>query len=85
MRPAPIPDAIAMTTPGRRIVVGPPGNNLDSDIAPVEAMALTLPQHMEYSVRCVMEDGDREKLDNGEAIWVTFVGSIPPFRVEVAP
>lgn len=85
MRPAPIPDEVLEQHPGEhRLVVGPPGQDLDSDIAPVEAMysrdGVGRPT---LSVRCVLEEGDLEMLQAGAPLWITFVGRMPPFGLRV--
>lgn len=86
MRPAPIPDD--RIPPGaKRIVVGPPGNDLDSQVAPVEAVIYTSEFHpgKMISVRCILEENDLDNLHRGEAVWITFMDTIVPFDVRVAP
>jgi hypothetical protein len=83
VRPAPIPDDVAERTPGVRFVIGPPGNDLDCGIPPVEAMIERLPSGVALSARCVLEDGDLDKLAAGGAVWVTFLGKMVPFAVTV--
>lgn len=91
MRPAPIDDQtaeiVASVWPGaQRVVVGPPGGNLDSQISPVEAMVHAhpdLPGVKLLSVRCVLDDGDLEKLARGGAVWLTFFEHMVPFDVQV--
>ena len=86
MRPAPIPDE-AIWEGARRMVIAPPDGDLTStDIAPVEVLIdngqdTGIPR---ISVRCVLEEGDLEKLADGGTVWVTFYGSqLVPFCVDV--
>lgn len=84
MRPAPIP-ATAVWEGARRVVMSPPGGDLtDPDIAPLEVV-VDRPQigGLRYSARCVLEDGDLEKLTAGGHVWVSFYGAVVPFCVDV--
>lgn len=86
MRPVPIDDVIVGLIPGRRIVVGPPGNDLELAIPPVEAMLEVLPSgSTALSVRCILEGDDLEKLKLGQSVWITFLGHMVPFDVRVGP
>lgn len=86
MRPAPIPTE-AVWPGGRRVVIAPPDGDLTSTvIAPVEAVVdqgqdTGIPR---ISVRCVLEDGDLEKLADGGTVWIAFYGGqLVPFCVDV--
>lgn len=86
MRPAPIADRFIWAG-ARRVVVGPPDGDLTSgEIGPVEAL-IDLPPGRDVprlSVRCVLEDGDLEKLIDGGAVWISFYGGqMPPVSVDV--
>lgn len=83
MRPAPIEDEVARTRVGKRVVVGPPGGDLNSGIPPVEAIVRHLPAGLALSVRCVLEPGDIERLQAGAAVWITFLDHMVPFDVEI--
>lgn len=85
MRPAPISDD-KVPPQARRVVVMPPGDNLDTPISPVEAVVYTSSEGVKLlAVRCVMEDDDLERLASGEAVWITFFENIVPFDVSVRP
>lgn len=83
MRPAPIEDD--QIIPGTvRKVIGPPDGDLTGNIRPVEACMTRLESGaLTYSVRCILEDDDLEKLARGGAVWITFIGLIPPFDIQV--
>ncbi|TFV91400.1 hypothetical protein [Blastococcus sp. CT_GayMR16] len=89
MRPTPIPDAEVW--PGsQRVVIGPPGNDLDSDIAAVEVLRDVVQvgtgSGPRMSTRCVLEDDDLELLAAGGTVWVSFYGGqLLPFSVDVQP
>lgn len=83
MRPAPIPDE-ALWPDSRRIVMAPPGGDLlDPDIAPLEMVADVGQLGIRYSARCVLEDGDLDKLAAGGHVWISFSGHVVPFSVDV--
>lgn len=85
MRPAPIPDG-DIWDGARRIVVGPPGGDLDSGIAAVEVLVDASSIGPRMSARCVLEDGDLDALTAGGTVWVSFYGgSLVPFSVDVLP
>jgi hypothetical protein len=86
MRPTPIPDE-AIWEGARRMVIAPPDGDLTStDIAPVEALVdvgqdTGIPR---ISVRCVLEEGDLDKLKAGGTVWIGFYGGqLIPFCVDV--
>lgn len=88
MRPVPIEAEIAELMPGQRAVIGPPlrHNFLETSLPPVEAMVETVGHSRAYSMRCVLEDGDLEKLAAGGAVWITILGQqLSPFAVTVGP
>lgn len=85
MRPAPIPDG-EVWDGARRIVIGPPGNDLDSGVAAVEVLVDQASIGPRVSARCVLEDGDLDALTAGGTVWVSFYGQqIMPFSVDVLP
>jgi hypothetical protein len=85
MRPAPIP-AEEVWDGARRIVVGPPGDDLDSVVEPVEVLADLSQIGPRLSARCILEDGDLEQLMAGGTVWVSFYGGrLLPFSVDVQP
>lgn len=85
MRPAPIPDG-EIWDGAQRIVIGPPGNDLDSDVAAVEVLLDQSTIGPRMSARCVLEDDDLEHLTAGGTVWVSFYGGqLMPFSVDVQP
>jgi hypothetical protein len=86
MRPTIIPEQL-IPDGHKRIVVSPPdGDLMNPDIAPVEAVVSPLGAHTAFSVRCMLEEGDIERLQAGGFVWLTFVGGrMPIFRVQVGP
>lgn len=82
MRPAPIEDDLIIEGT-QRVVVGPPGNNLDSRIMPVEALVGRINGIKMFSVRCILEPGDLERLQAGAAVWLTFCEFMVPFEIQV--
>jgi hypothetical protein len=89
MRPAPIPDE-EIWDGAQRIVVGPPGNDLDTGIAPVEVVVDTVQigtsTGPRMSARCILEDDDLDMLAAGGTVWVSFYGGqLLPFSVDVQP
>lgn len=85
MRPAPIPDG-EVWDGAQRIVIGPPGNDLDSQINAVEVLVDQSTVGPRMSARCVLEDGDLDALAAGGTVWVSFYGGqLQPFSVDVQP
>lgn len=84
MRPTIIPDELAREMPGERHVISGPAGDLIGPISPVEAMVQHLPSGKVYSIRCMLEEGDLEALQAGGDIWLTFLGHVVPFDVQVA-
>jgi hypothetical protein len=84
MRVAPIPDA-EVWAGAQRIVMAPPDNDPTGEIRACEMVAEIVLGHPAYSARCVLEDGDLEKLQAGGNVWITFYGGVMPFSVNVAP
>jgi hypothetical protein len=84
MRPAPIPDAAIWEGSERRVMAPPSGDPTDPNIAPVEVLIDRVATGIRFSVRCVLEPGDLEKLAAGGHVWVSFCGGwMPPFSVDV--
>lgn len=85
MRPTPIPDAEVWAGAVRRVFAAPGGDLTDADVAPVEALVDRSPKTgvINLSCRCVLEDGDLEKLAAGGVVWVTFWGAMVPWAVAV--
>lgn len=85
MRPTPIPDA-EIRPGGRRITLTPPDNGpAGIEVMPVDAVIQCAPEPAAHaiSVRCVLEDGDLERLAAGGTIWLTFYGGMPPIAFAV--
>lgn len=85
MRPTPIPDAEIWAGAVRQVIAPPGGDLTNPDIAPVEAIVDRSPSTgaRTLSVRCVLEDGDLEKLQAGGTVWITFWGAMVPWAVTV--
>lgn len=83
MRPAPIPNDAIWPGAVRRVYSAPDGDLLNEEIAPVEALVDDVPSGLRASVRCVLEDGDLEKLAAGGHVWISFYGLMPVFSVDV--
>lgn len=85
MRPAPIPDG-EIWDGARRLVIGPPGNDLDSGVAAVEVLVDRASIGPRISARCVLEPGDLDALTAGGTVWISFYGAqLMPFSVDVMP
>lgn len=85
MRPAPIP-ADEVWDGAQRVVIGPPGNDLDSPVASVEVLVDASSIGPRMSARCVLEPGDLDALTAGGTVWVSFYGGqLLPFSVDVQP
>lgn len=82
MRPTAIPDAEIMQG-HTRVVMGPPrGNDLTGEIRAVEMLAAPADEGgWVYRARCVLEDGDLERLAAGEPFWLSFWGHVVPFDI----
>lgn len=85
MRPTPIPDSEIWEGAVRKVLAAPDGDLANPDIAPVEAVVDRSPSTgaLNLSVRCVLEDGDLEKLQAGGTIWLTFWGAMVPWSATV--
>jgi len=84
MRPAPIPAEAVWDGATRRVFSAPDGDLLNPLIAPVEAVIDRASDGVvRVNVRCVLEDGDLEKLASGGHVWVSFYGGLIPFNVDV--
>lgn len=85
MRPTPIPDNEVWDGAVRRVFAAPDGDLTNPDIAPVETLIDRSPTSgaVNLSVRCVLEDGELEKLQAGGTIWLTFWGVMVPWSATV--
>lgn len=82
MRPSLIPSEEIMPE-HRRIIVGPPeGMPLDGEIRALEMLvhesAGSLPI---FRARIVLDDGELERLADGEPFWLSMWGHVVPFDV----
>lgn len=83
MRIAPIPDS-AVWEGGVRKVIGPPqGHDATGDVRPLEAVVDVSTLGPCYSIMCVLEPGDLERLTAGEPVWLTMFGGVAPISVAV--
>lgn len=84
MRPAPIPDEAIWEGAVRTVFTAPDGDLLNPTIAPVEVLVDAVSDgNRRINVRCVLEDGDLDKLMTGGHVWVSFYGALVPFSVDV--
>jgi len=85
MRPVPIPDEV-IPEGCNRFVISPPDGGLTNDrVRPVEAVAGIIDGEVHISMLIALEDGDIERLQSCNGIWLTMVTrQIPPFIVEIA-
>lgn len=86
MRPTPIPDAEVWPGAVRKVFAAPDGDLTNPDIDACEALVDQSPTTgaLNISVRCVLEDGDLEKLQAGGVVWLTFWGAMVPWAMAVA-
>lgn len=83
MRPTLIPAELVWEG-ARRIVMSPPdGDMLNPEIAPLEMIATAGPRGVTFSARCILEDGELERLTAGGHVWITFAGHVVPFSLDV--
>jgi hypothetical protein len=87
VRPTPIQDDEVPENHIRRVIGPPNGDLTDVDIAPVEALIhremVGKDDYLVYAVKCVLEEGDLDKLKTGGFIWVEFISHVVPFRLSV--
>jgi hypothetical protein len=86
MRLTTIPDE-AMWPGSTRHVLMPPGGTLDSEATPIEMLmdrhVIDGIGYLRYLARFELEPGDLEKLTHGGTIWVSLLGAVVPFDVNV--
>ncbi|GAA2037412.1 hypothetical protein GCM10009740_31530 [Terrabacter terrae] len=85
MRPTSIPDELVEPGTLRKVISAPNGDLLDENIRPVEALISRDPatQLAAFRMRLVLEGGELEDLQAGKPIWLTMLGGIAPFDVQV--
>lgn len=84
MRPTMIPGELVRPGTVRQIVSAPDGDLTNDQIRPVEALIKRGEADLaELSMMLELEEGELEHLANGGKIWLTMLGGIAPFRVEV--
>jgi hypothetical protein len=84
MRPTPIPDAEVWEGAERRVIGPPDGDLTSTEIGAVEALVDMTELGTRFSMRCVPEDDEAERILRGAPIWVEFLGQqLHPFLVEV--
>lgn len=85
MRAAPIPDECVWAGAVRRVIAPPGGDLTDDTIAPCEALIERAVDGIPlFSMRCVLEDDDLEKLKDGGVVWLTLWGHVVPFALSVS-
>lgn len=83
MRPVPIADDLVWEG-AHRIVVGPPNNDLESPIAPVEACVAGDELGPYFAMRILLEPGDRERLEADPHFWLIIrAPQLPAFALVV--
>lgn len=85
MIPTTIPDELVEPGTVRRVVSAPNGDLLDDHIRPVEALVSSdaATGLAAIRVRLVLEEGELERLTAGQPVWLTMLGGLSPFHVEV--
>lgn len=83
MRPTPIPDEAVWPGAVRRVIAPPGGDLTDPDVSPVEAVVDVVLGFPRFNIRCVLEPGELEKRASGGHVWVSFLGHVVPFSVDV--
>lgn len=87
MRPLPIPDGVAETMGGQRVVIGETDPTRD-DVRPCEYVVT--PSALYPGQPCVhalveLDDMDRAVLANGGRLWLTLDGGELPWSLTVQP
>jgi hypothetical protein len=85
MIPTPIPDDLVKDGAQRRVFTAASGDLLDDNIRPVDALisrddATGLAA---VQVRLVLEGDEIERLTAGKPVWLTMLGGLAPFDVQV--
>lgn len=86
MRPAPIPDEAIWEGARRVVFTAPDGDLTNPDIAPVEVLTDQVGDtgQCRVNVRCVLEEGDLDKLAAGGTVWLSIHGHhLHPFSLDV--
>lgn len=85
MIPTTIPDELIEPDSLRRVIAAPNGDLLDDKIRPVEALVSRDPDTdlVAIKVRLELEDGELERLASGRPVWLTMLGGLAPFDVQV--
>lgn len=84
MRPTPISDD-EVWGGATRIVVAPPSGDLtDTEIGAVEALVDLTNLGKRFSMRCIPEGDEADRIQRGAPVWVEFLGEqLHPFLVEI--
>ena len=85
MIPTTIPDELIKPDSQRHVIAAPNGDLLDDNIRPVEALIERDPPTdlVAIKVRLVLEDGELERLTSGKPVWLTMLGGLAPFDIQV--
>jgi len=83
--PTPIPDELIADGEHRRVFAAPDGDLLNEDIRPVEALISrdSSTDLAAIKVRLVLEDNEIDRLQAGKPVWLTMLGGLTPFDVQV--
>jgi hypothetical protein len=85
VRPSLIPDEEVEALGLTRSTIMPPGNDLDSGVAPVEVGRDQIEGVDVIRIRLVPEEGDLERLAAGEPLWLTWYSPVlVPFGLAFA-
>jgi hypothetical protein len=85
MQPTTIPDDLIEPGTVRRVISAPNGDLLDDNIRPVEALiSRDRPTQLAaFKMRLTLEPGELERLMAGKPVWLTMLGGVAPFSVDV--
>lgn len=85
MIPVIIPDDLVQPGTVRRIIAVPNGDLTDDDIRPVESLISRAPdgQTAQLSMMLELEPGELGQLARGGRVWLTMIGGVMPFNVQV--
>lgn len=85
-QPVPIPDGVAETMGGRRVVSGEPGDPTRTDVRPCEYVVTE--SELYRGRPCVhalvaLDDEDRRRIAGGARLWLTLDGGEVPWSLTV--
>lgn len=87
MRAIPIPDGVAESVGGTRVVIGEPGDPTRDDIRPCEYIVLPsalYPGRPTITALVDLDDDERAAIAAGAKLWLTLDGGELPWSLAVA-